>query len=105
MRPDNSIKNHFYSTLRKQFRKKFGADATRDELKMHDEELAASILHTLTADEHLSSEDTASDLDLAVFGCRIPLPPPGRCFEDEWNYEYPSEYYVMPFSPFDEGCL
>jgi len=46
-RTDNSIKNHFYSTLRKQFRKMKGTDATRDQLKKYDLQLTSAILATL----------------------------------------------------------
>jgi hypothetical protein len=43
-RTDNSIKNHFYSTLRKQFRVQKGMDSTREQLKKHCAQLAASVL-------------------------------------------------------------
>lgn len=46
-RTDNSIKNHFYSTLRKQYRTVKGTDSTRDQLKKHTLQLAASILASL----------------------------------------------------------
>lgn len=43
-RTDNCIKNHFYSTLRKQFRNLKGADSTREQLKKHSNQLASSVL-------------------------------------------------------------
>ena len=43
-RTDNAIKNHFYSTLRRHVRKKQGAFATRDQLKLFDKQVTASIL-------------------------------------------------------------
>ena len=46
-RTDNAIKNHFYSTIRRNFRKVTGRDATRDDLKEVDEELTAQIINSL----------------------------------------------------------
>jgi hypothetical protein len=46
-RTDNAIKNHFYSTIRRNFRKTTGRDATREDLKEIDEELTNQILTSL----------------------------------------------------------
>lgn len=46
-RTDNSIKNHFYSTLKKQYRKLYGFDAARDQLKEFDLLLSSQILNAL----------------------------------------------------------
>lgn len=46
-RTDNSIKNHFYSTLRKQYRSLKGTDSTRDQLKKLTNQLASGILQSL----------------------------------------------------------
>jgi hypothetical protein len=46
-RTDNSIKNHFYSTLRRQCRKLLGNDITREHLKEYDEQLTVLILQAL----------------------------------------------------------
>jgi hypothetical protein len=46
-RTDNSIKNHFYSTLRKQYRSLKGIDSTQDQLKKHSNQLASGILANL----------------------------------------------------------
>jgi len=46
-RTDNSIKNHFYSTLRRQCRKLLGNDITREHLKEYDEQLTTLILQAL----------------------------------------------------------
>lgn len=43
-RSDNAIKNRFYSTLKKQFRKLYGSDATRSDLKKYETELCSVIL-------------------------------------------------------------
>ena len=46
-RTDNSIKNHFYSTLKKHYRKLYGFDALRDQIKECDMFLSAQILAAL----------------------------------------------------------
>ena len=46
-RTDNSIKNHFYSTLKRQFRKIYGFDATRCQLKETDYLLSIQIFASL----------------------------------------------------------
>ena len=46
-RTDNSIKNHFYSTLKKQYRKLYGFDASRDQLKEFDFLLSTQIVNAL----------------------------------------------------------
>lgn len=43
-RTDNSIKNYFYSTLRRNFRKYTGMDATKDDLKELDDEFLDLVL-------------------------------------------------------------
>lgn len=43
-RTDNSIKNYFYSTLRRNFRKYTGVDATKDDLKELDDEFLDLVL-------------------------------------------------------------
>lgn len=43
-RSDNSIKNRYYSTLKKEFRKVYGFDGSRDELKHREQELCGLIL-------------------------------------------------------------
>ena len=46
-RTDNSIINHFYSTLKKQYRKLYGFDAGREQLKEYDLLLSTQILAAL----------------------------------------------------------
>jgi hypothetical protein len=46
-RTDNSIKNHFYSALRRQCRKLLGNDITREHLKEYDGQLTTLILQSL----------------------------------------------------------
>ena len=103
-RTDNSIKNHFYSTLRKQYRVLKGADGTREQLKKHTAHLASSILITLKKKQKKIDElDFAKsqeeffdsfppmmysppdfdenlsyeDSDFMIFGHQIDLPVPG----------------------------
>lgn len=84
-RTDNSIKNHFYSTLRKQFRKMKGTDATREQLKKYDSQLTCSIISSIKkklrqqtkTDKPL--EDFADvldfpDEDMMITGTTIDLP-------------------------------
>ena len=46
-RTDNAIKNHFYSSLRRQYRKLYGKDAKTDVLKDYDNALTTLILSNL----------------------------------------------------------
>ena len=46
-RTDNAIKNHFYSSLRRAYRKIYGKDAKTDVLKDHDNQLTSHILSNL----------------------------------------------------------
>ena len=46
-RTDNSIKNHFYSTLRKQYRLLKGTEGTREQLKKYTDRLASALLIAL----------------------------------------------------------
>ncbi|CAG9330768.1 unnamed protein product [Blepharisma stoltei] len=101
-RTDNSIKNHFYSTLRKQYRRLKGSDGTREQLRKHDKQLTMSILAALHKknrqkransfakakeefygnDENMiESPPSLPDLpleetDFIITGHQIPLPPP-----------------------------
>lgn len=46
-RSDNAIKNHFYSAMRKQYRKLFGLEASQEQLRSQDEILTAEVLKGL----------------------------------------------------------
>jgi hypothetical protein len=46
-RTDNSIKNYFYSTLRRNYRKMTGKDATKDDLRELDEEFLENIIGSI----------------------------------------------------------
>lgn len=46
-RTDNAIKNHFYSSLRRRFRKLKSCDATREQLRKYDKKLTSLIVQNL----------------------------------------------------------
>ncbi|CAG9320787.1 unnamed protein product [Blepharisma stoltei] len=63
-RTDNSIKNHFYSTIRKRFRKIKGIDGTREDLKEHDKLLSSKILSSLQKKKRQTQDnDVSTTLD------------------------------------------
>ena len=125
-RTDNSIKNHFYSTLRKQYRKLHRADPTREQLAEAAAGLTAAILSDLSLAEEtgfgqaeacgedpqflpeLPESDLLEDSELFVQGHQIPLPQPGEFFdvEDEsveysWCCGSPNEeVFAISLSPF-----
>ena len=105
-RTDNSIKNHFYSSLRRQHRKISGFDGTRDQVKELDMVLSTAILNAInkkiknrrqskprsescspTSDKS-SYEDLRSLDDLVVTGYAIDL--------TEFNYFPAEELFFFP---------
>lgn len=103
-RTDNSIKNHFYSSLRRQYRKINGFDGTREQIKELDEVLSNSILNGInkklknkkvckrSESECEISECSDYDLrpldDLIITGVHIEMGEP--------NIEYPDEIFILP---------
>jgi hypothetical protein len=73
-RTDNSIKNHFYSTMRKQYRSLKGTDSTRHQLKQLTNELASGILQSLNK-EWKKLEDLEFYHSQAEFFDCIPISP------------------------------
>lgn len=65
-RTDNSIKNHYYSCLRKQYRKLKGADASRQQLRKYDALLAVHILNDVLEVDYKENEYLLDDLK--IFG-------------------------------------
>jgi Myb-like DNA-binding domain. len=101
-RTDNSIKNHFYSSLRRQYRKLNGFDGTRDQIRELDEVLSNSILNSINKklknkknarikDEEVSGSFSDLDLkpfdDLIITGVGIDLNEP--------IYTLPEEIYLF----------
>lgn len=119
-RTDNSIKNHFYSALRRQYRKVFNCDGVRDEIREHDKELTTSLLSDLkressnkefsyiSLDDIMAlSIDTPSDLqdlstieesDLFITGVHL-----SPCRFSDYNFDCKSldestfEVFAMPW--------
>eukprot|EP00359_Climacostomum_virens_P007823 CAMPEP_0204909476 /NCGR_PEP_ID=MMETSP1397-20131031/8199_1 /ASSEMBLY_ACC=CAM_ASM_000891 /TAXON_ID=49980 /ORGANISM="Climacostomum Climacostomum virens, Strain Stock W-24" /LENGTH=233 /DNA_ID=CAMNT_0052079329 /DNA_START=28 /DNA_END=726 /DNA_ORIENTATION=- len=104
-RTDNAIKNHFYSSMRKQFRKQFGSEGTREQLKEHDADLTQAVLKSLmrkrkprkrkriVVPEVKVKEQTPPEInvaDLLVTGTQLELPPPSspQFFFDEAPMEF-----------------
>ncbi|CAG9318336.1 unnamed protein product [Blepharisma stoltei] len=46
-RTDNSIKNHFYSSMKRQYRKLYGSEGNRDQLKKYDHLLTSNIISSI----------------------------------------------------------
>lgn len=46
-RTDNSIKNHFYSSMKRQYRKLYGCDGTKEQLKKYDHLLTSNIISSI----------------------------------------------------------
>lgn len=61
-RTDNAIKNHYYSCLRKQYRKLKGADASRQQLRKYDSLLTAYILKGISEESVENKENECLDL-------------------------------------------
>jgi myb proto-oncogene protein len=88
-RTDNAIKNHFYSSMRKQYRKQYGTEGTREQLKQHDSDLTQAVLKTLLRKRKprkrkrvvvpkMSEEVREVSVgELLVTGTHLELPPPG----------------------------
>jgi Myb-like DNA-binding domain len=85
-RTDNSIKNHFYSTLRKQYRMVKGSDSTRDQLKKHCSQLAASILASLKKKQRKREDQEFIKSQEDFFDCfpAMPCSPPD--FDEDISY-------------------
>ena len=102
-RTDNSIKNHFYSSLRRQYRKINGFDGSREQIKELDDVLSNSILNGINkkmknrkASKRSESEELSEgsdyDLrpldDLVIQGFGIEVGEP--------NFEFNDEVFILP---------
>ena len=101
-RTDNAIKNHFYSTLRKQYRKGYGVDPNKDQLKDQMPALAALVLSKYSEESTEAREDDLGDMlpidDLELFITGHQLP-----FADsvEWSNKFSGEVLLLPLSPLE----
>jgi hypothetical protein len=84
-RSDNAIKNHFYSTMRKHFRKEFGFEGTREQLKANDVNITQAVLKSLSRKRRPKKQATVneqpiltdfSEGELFVTGTRLDFPVP-----------------------------
>mmetsp|Transcript_27366 Transcript_27366/g.49257 ORF Transcript_27366/g.49257 Transcript_27366/m.49257 type:complete len:249 (+) Transcript_27366:95-841(+) len=124
-RSDNSIKNHFYSTMRKQYRKLFGSEATREQLREQDESLTQDVLKALNRkvkaktqpkqmkpkklpvqmEEEEEDEKFAADcsaMDLLITGTHLEIPTSNSMavsfeeFPAEFSWlEYPQDLFSI----------
>lgn len=95
-RSDNAIKNHFYSTMRKQYRKLFGSEASLAQLKAQDATITQALVNRLSrrrkAKNHcdVTKAGVAPKLcdikqSLQVTGTHLDLPRPCSpvfCFDE-----------------------
>jgi len=110
-RTDNTIKNHFYSTVRKFYRKIFGKEGGGEELRVHLKRIVEVVIEELNEvrlgnDENVTvgsmeDQEIFPDLnEIAVrgHGLKIFNDWPGLDFGFE---EEGREVYFYPFSPID----
>ncbi|CAG9312228.1 unnamed protein product [Blepharisma stoltei] len=122
-RTDNSIKNHFYSSLKRQYRKLNGMDGTREELKQCDEFLTSCIvssilkrikqkqnkIHEVEAEDNLASASTTEygnftpigeDFDLIDYAnYENQFCQEEEMYEEAWDFK--DEMLMMPFEIFE----
>ena len=95
-RTDNSVKNHFYSTLRKQYRKVHGVDPTREQLQQEQKTLAGEVLSLLSQKAGSECKENLfaglespcglpafDEKELVVIGQQISFPAPSFFLVDE----------------------
>ena len=95
-RTDNSIKNHFYSCLKKMHKKLKGHEGSRDQLKKHYRLLSQQIIETL--EEKTSEVDLKenAELDELIFTDHKVFPL--LCTPVESRYSiFSDEFLVLPF--------
>jgi hypothetical protein len=107
-RTDNSIKNHFYSTVRKYYRKIYGKEGTQEDLRTQLSDITEAVLNSLNEEKGASSEEklTADSMDEEeIFPDLDDLIVTGHCIKSpfEWNcfdqyFESDLEIFTYPFS-------
>ena len=111
-RTDNSIKNHFYSTVRKYYRKLSGKEGTAEELRENLKDITANILNELATERQISNEDeniSAESVedsqvfpdfsDMIITGQHISLPQ-DWCPLD-FSFDEDQEILIFPMSPYE----
>ena len=113
-RTDNSIKNHFYSTVRKFYRKIYGKEGSPEELRINIRPVTDAIIENLKSDsacqvvsEELTDhcdEDIFPDFsDMVITGHGIKVPQ-DWIFTD-FPYDDDQEVLVFPMSPYESSIF
>ena len=111
-RTDNSIKNHFYSTIRKFYRKLHNKEGSSDEVKLNLPYITEAVLENLqTERQNLNNEekltsDTIDDIplyfdfsDMVIEGQHINIPEDWST--QNYNYNEDQEVLIFPSSPYE----
>ena len=111
-RTDNSIKNHFYSTIRKYYRKISGKEGTAEELRENLKDITSSILNELAIERQNSYPDQNFTMepaeepqffpdfsDMIITGQHINMP-------QDWGhmdffFDENPEVLIFPMSPYE----
>lgn len=109
-RTDNTIKNHFYSTARKFYRKIFGKEGNGEEIRIHLKRIVEVVIEELNEVRLENGENVTvgsmedqdifpdlSDMVIRGHGVKIFNDWPGLDFA----FESEQEVYFYPFSPID----
>ncbi|OMJ81209.1 hypothetical protein SteCoe_18386 [Stentor coeruleus] len=86
-RTDNSIKNHFYSTLRKVYRSIKGMDGSKEQLKKYSPQLAAIVFNRLKRRQKLREETEKGRNQDGANDCLSSMPFAQQDFEDKTCYD------------------
>lgn len=109
-RTDNSIKNHFYSTVRKYYRKIYGKDGSQEDIRCQLSDITEAVLNGLNEDkagcseekltaDSMDEEEIFPDLDdLVVTGHCIKSPAEYNCFDHYFDVDH--EIFTYPFGDF-----
>jgi hypothetical protein len=120
-RTDNSIKNHFYSTIRKFYRKLYGKEGSVEELRTNIKEITDAVLENLnferqkinneekmTSDSVDETQNLLDFSDMIITGQQIKMPP--EWYPVDFGLGGEQEIVIYPMSPFEsayflESCL
>jgi Myb-like DNA-binding domain len=110
-RTDNSIKNHFYSTIRKFYRKLKGKEGSPEDIRANIDQITDNVLDSLYSDrqnfinEEKLTSDSLDDIqilpdfsDMIVTGHHIKLPLDWYTLDT--NFEDEQEILMYPMSPY-----
>ncbi|OMJ77968.1 hypothetical protein SteCoe_22322 [Stentor coeruleus] len=113
-RTDNSIKNHFYSTVRKFYRKLYGKEGTSEDLKYNLKQITDSVLDNLNSERQnlINEEKLTSDSiedtpifpdfsDMIITGQHIKMPQ-DWAYQD-LSFDMEQEVLIYPISPYDNS--